>query len=45
VTARGKSLLVSAAMMLAISAGMPADRRVIAPALSCMERNVSYNHE
>lgn len=31
----------SAAMMLAISVGMPADLRVIAPALSCIDRRVS----
>lgn len=32
--ARGKSLLESAAVMLAMRAGIPADLRVMAPALS-----------
>jgi hypothetical protein len=38
--AREKSLFESAAVMLAMSAGMPADLRVIAPALSCIDRIV-----
>jgi hypothetical protein len=40
--AREKSLFESAAVMLAMSAGMPADLRVIAPALSCIDKIVSF---